>query len=49
MHIAQALALAGHKVVAVEPNTDPHDALPLAPLQDALRSADVFAVLMKHR
>ncbi|ALT76180.1 UDP-N-acetyl-D-mannosamine dehydrogenase [Paucibacter sp. KCTC 42545] len=49
MHIAQALVTAGYDVVAVEPNIETHDTLPLTPLDDALRSADILAVLVKHR
>ncbi|WP_271008540.1 UDP-N-acetyl-D-mannosamine dehydrogenase [Paucibacter sp. B51] len=49
MHVAQTLASAGYDVVAVEPNIELHDTLVLAPLDDALRSADVLAVLVKHR
>ena len=49
MHVTQALAAAGYDVVAVEPNIAAHDSLALVPLEEALGSADVFAVLVKHR
>ena len=49
MHVTQALAAAGYDVVAVEPNITTHESLALVPLEEALRSADVFAVLVKHR
>lgn len=49
MHVAQALARAGYDVVAVEPNIESHDTLTLASLEKAMGSADVFAVLVKHR
>jgi UDP-N-acetyl-D-mannosaminuronic acid dehydrogenase len=49
MHVAQALASAGYDVVAVEPNIESHESLALVPLEQALQTADVFAVLVKHR
>jgi UDP-N-acetyl-D-mannosaminuronic acid dehydrogenase len=49
MLVAETLAQAGYDVVAVEPNIESHEHLSLASLDDALRSADVFAMLVKHR
>lgn len=49
MHIAEALALKGYDVLAVEPNIESHEHLHLTSLGEALSSADVFAVLVKHR
>jgi UDP-N-acetyl-D-mannosaminuronic acid dehydrogenase len=49
MHVAQALASAGYDVVAVEPNIESHESLKLTALDESLGSADVFAVLVKHR
>ena len=49
MHIAEALSIAGYDIVAVEPNIESHERLPLIALDEALRSADVVAVLVKHR
>ena len=36
-------------MVAVEPNIESHDRFPLVTLEDALKTADVLAVLVKHR
>jgi len=49
MHVAEALAGAGYDIVAVEPNIESHGKLALASLDDALQTADVFAILVKHR
>lgn len=49
MLVAETLAQAGYDVVAVEPNIESHEHLPLSSLDEALRSADVFAMLVKHR
>lgn len=49
LHIAEALLAQGYNVVAVEPNIDSHEQFALLTLEDALKSADVFAVLVKHR
>jgi UDP-N-acetyl-D-mannosaminuronic acid dehydrogenase len=49
MHIARTLVSAGYDVVAVEPNIELHESLSLTSVDGALRSADVFAVLVKHR
>jgi UDP-N-acetyl-D-mannosaminuronic acid dehydrogenase len=49
VHIADALLSQGYDVVAVEPNIDSHDCFPLVTLEDALKTADVLAVLVKHR
>jgi len=49
VHIADALLSQGYDVVAVEPNIESHDRFKLVSLEDALKTADVFAVLVKHR
>ncbi|MER2540513.1 MAG: UDP-N-acetyl-D-mannosamine dehydrogenase [Azonexus sp.] len=49
LHIAAALNAQGYDVVAVEPNIKSHEQFELATLEEALESADVFAVLVKHR
>ncbi len=49
LHIAEALLAQGYDVVAVEPNIESHDRFPLVTLEAALDTADVFAVLVKHK
>jgi UDP-N-acetyl-D-mannosaminuronic acid dehydrogenase len=49
VHIADALLSQGYDVVAVEPNIESHDRFPLLTLEDALKTADVLAVLVRHR
>lgn len=49
LHIAEALLAQGFDVVAVEPNIESHEHFTLLALEDALITADVFAVLVKHR
>ena len=49
LYIAETLLAQGNDVVAVEPNIDSHEKFPLLTLKEALKSADVFAVLVKHR
>lgn len=49
LHIAEALLTQGYDVVAVEPNIDSHERFTLLALEEALKNADVFAVLVKHR
>ena len=49
LHIAAALKAQGYDVLAVEPNIKSHDQFELISLEDALQTADVFAVLVKHR
>ena len=49
VHIASALLSQGYDVVTVEPNIETHDQFTLVSLEDALATADVFAVLVKHR
>ncbi len=48
-HIAEALFSQGYDVVAVEPNIKSHENFKLLSLEDALKTADVFAVLVKHQ
>jgi UDP-N-acetyl-D-mannosaminuronic acid dehydrogenase len=49
LHIAEALLTQGYDMVAVEPNIDSHENFTLLALEDALKTADVFALLVKHR
>jgi UDP-N-acetyl-D-mannosaminuronic acid dehydrogenase len=49
LHIAEALLAQGYDVVAVEPNIETHEHFTLLSIEDALNTADVFAVLVKHR
>ena len=49
LHIAEALLAKGYDVVAVEPNIDSHERITLLTLEEALKNADVFAVLVKHK
>jgi UDP-N-acetyl-D-mannosaminuronic acid dehydrogenase len=49
LHIAAALKSQGYDVIAVEPNIKSHEQFELVTLDEALQTADVFAVLVKHR
>jgi UDP-N-acetyl-D-mannosaminuronic acid dehydrogenase len=49
LEISEKLASAGHDIVAVEPNIVEHPRLALASLDDASKSCDVFAFLVKHK
>lgn len=49
VHIADALLTQGYDVVTVEPNIESHDRFTLVTLEDAFKTADVLAVLVKHR
>lgn len=49
VNVAAALQAQGYDVVAVEPNIQSHDKFALVSLEEALRTADVVAVLVKHR
>lgn len=49
LHIAVRLQAQGYNVVAVEPNISDHAELSLVDLDEALASADVLAVLVKHK
>ena len=49
LHIAESLLAQGYDVVAVEPNIDSHEQFMLSTLEEALKTADVFAVLVKHK
>lgn len=49
VHIASQLLAQGFDVIAVEPNIESHDLFTLVSLNEALATADVFAVLVKHR
>lgn len=48
MHVVDALRGAGYDVCAVEPNIEGHEAVELVSIDDALRTADVIAVLVRH-
>jgi UDP-N-acetyl-D-mannosaminuronic acid dehydrogenase len=49
VHVASTLLGQGSDVVAVEPNIQSHDKFALVTLEEALQTADVVAVLVKHR
>lgn len=49
LHIAEALINQGYDVRVVEPNIDKHDNFKLSTLEDAIKCANVIAVLVKHR
>jgi UDP-N-acetyl-D-mannosaminuronic acid dehydrogenase len=49
VHIAQALLSQGYDLVAVEPNIQEDNRIELVDLDEALKSADVLAVLVKHQ
>jgi len=49
LHIVESLLAQGYDVVAVEPNIDSHEQFTLSTLEDALKTADVFALLVKHK
>jgi UDP-N-acetyl-D-mannosaminuronic acid dehydrogenase len=48
-HIAQSLLSQGYDLVAVEPNIQNDKRFTLIELDEALKSADVLAILVKHR
>jgi UDP-N-acetyl-D-mannosaminuronic acid dehydrogenase len=49
VHVCVALQSQGYDVIAVEPNINSHDKFALVSLEEALQTADVVAVLVKHR
>ena len=49
VQVADALLTQGYDVVAVEPNIQSHDKFSLLTLEAALQTADVLALLVKHR
>jgi UDP-N-acetyl-D-mannosaminuronic acid dehydrogenase len=49
VHIVDALLSQGYDVVVVEPNIESHDRFSMGTLEDASKTADVIAVLVKHR
>lgn len=49
VHIAQVLLSQQYDVVVVEPNVQQDNRFSLVELDQALKSADIFAVLVKHR
>jgi UDP-N-acetyl-D-mannosaminuronic acid dehydrogenase len=49
VHIAATLLEQGYDIVAVEPNIEKHEQFTTVDLDEALRTVDVVAVLVKHR
>lgn len=49
VHVTAALQAQGYDVMAVEPNIKSHDKFALVTLEAAVQTADVVAVLVKHR
>lgn len=49
LYVAQMIKDSGNFVIAVEPNIQSHDQLTIVTLDEALSSADVIAILVKHR
>lgn len=49
VHIASTLLSQNYDVVAVEPNIEIHNQFQVVSIEDALNSADIFVVLVKHR
>jgi UDP-N-acetyl-D-mannosaminuronic acid dehydrogenase len=49
VHVTATLHSNGYDVIVVEPNIISHDKFVLARLEEALETADVVAVLVKHR
>ena len=49
VHVASTLQAQAYDVVTVEPNIQSHEKFALVALEEALQTADVVAVLVKHR
>jgi len=49
LDITKSLLNDGFDVIAVEPNIETHETLPLVELSEALGEADIAAILVKHR
>lgn len=49
VHVACTLLSQKYDVVAVEPNIETHSQLQIVSIEDALNSADIFVILVKHR
>jgi UDP-N-acetyl-D-mannosaminuronic acid dehydrogenase len=49
LQIANALRVAGHQIIAVEPNIEVHDELDIVDLEHALNIAELVVILVKHR
>ena len=49
MQIVDNLISQGYETIAVEPNIEAHHRVTLVSLEDALKTADVFVLLVKHR
>jgi len=47
--VAETLVSAGYDVIAVEPNIESHPQFSLVTQEQAMRTADVIAILVKHR
>ncbi len=49
LEIVESLLHDGHSVLAVEPNIESHPRIPLSSLNQALTSADIVVILVKHK
>lgn len=49
LEVASALHTQGYRVMAVEPNIEDHEALPLISLEEALAEDCLFVILVKHK
>lgn len=49
LEVALTLQAEGHQVIAVEPNIEHHDRLPLVTLDAALEEGELLVILVKHR
>jgi UDP-N-acetyl-D-mannosaminuronic acid dehydrogenase len=49
VHVCTALMAQGYDLIVVEPNIKTHDKFALVSIEEALQTADVVAVLVKHR
>lgn len=49
LQIANALRVAGHQIIAVEPNIEIHDEFEIVDLENALNIAELVVILVKHR
>ena len=49
LHVAESLSAQGYNIISVEPNIDSHDRFKIVKLEDALKDADVIAILVRHR
>lgn len=49
LEVASALHAQGYRIVAVEPNIEDHEILPLISLEEALAEGCLFVILVKHK